>query len=88
MPKTLPKIASGNGTLRVTTGRELVVDYASAGFTSAPVVVASYSKEGENDTTTAGTLKVFDITTTGCKITISSGDTKHDYTVGWIATGN
>lgn len=88
VPSTLPKIASGNGTLRVTTGRELVVDYANSGFTSVPVVVASYSKEGENDTETAGTLKVFDITTTGCKITMSSGNTKHDYNVGWIATGN
>lgn len=81
------KIANGTGMAQVGTGKELVVDYSTTGFTSAPVVVASHCQTGESDTDTSGIVKVLSVTKTGCKISIIGGTPDHDYPVSWIATG-
>lgn len=80
------KIVSGSNTVTVTTGKETVIDYADAGFTAVPQVIASYSTDGSNPAPT-GVIKIFDKTTTGCKITISSGATGEYYPIDWVATG-
>ena len=80
------KIVSGSTTVTVTTGKETVIDYADAGFTAVPQVIASYSTDGSNPAPT-GIIKVFDKTATGCKITVSSGATGEYYPIDWIATG-
>lgn len=80
------KIVSGSTTVTVTTGKETVIDYAEAGFTAAPQVFASYSTDGRNPSPT-GVIKIFNKTATGCKITISSGETGVYYPIDWIATG-
>lgn len=80
------KIVSGSTTVTVTTGKETVIDYADAGFTVVPQVIASYSTNDGNPTAT-GIIKIFNKTTTGCKITISSGATREYYPIDWIATG-
>lgn len=81
------KIVSGNGTLGARTGEELSVDFTSAGFTVTPNVIASYYKTGDNDTEISGIVKVWNVTETGCKISITGGAVGHSYSVAWIATG-
>lgn len=80
------KIVSGSTTVTVTTGKETVINYADAGFTAVPQVLVTYSTTGSNPTPT-GIIKVFDKTTTGCKITVSSGAAKEQYPIDWMATG-
>lgn len=80
------KIVSGSTTVTVTTGKETVIDYADAGFTAVPQVLVTYSTTGSNPTPT-GIIKVFDKTTTGCKITVSSGAANEQYPIDWMATG-
>lgn len=80
------KIVSGSTTVTVTTGKETVIDYADAGFTAVPQVIASYSTDGVNPSPT-GIIKIFNKTATGCKITISSGATGEYYPIDWLATG-
>lgn len=80
------KIVSGSATVTVATGQETVIDYASAGFTTIPQVIVTYSTTGSNPTPN-GVIKVFNKTTTGCKITISSGSAGEFYPIDWIATG-
>lgn len=81
------KIVSGNGTLGARTGEELTVDFASAGFTETPNVIASYCKTGDNDADISGIVKVWNVNKTGCKISITGGAVGHSYTVAWIANG-
>ena len=81
------KIVSGNGTLGARTGEELSVDFTSAGFTVTPNVIASYYKTGDNDTEISGIVKVWNVTETGCKISITGGAVGHSYSVAWMATG-
>lgn len=80
------KIVSGSATVTVTSGQETVIDYSSAGFTEVPQVLVTYSTT-ENNPTPTGIIKVFNKTTTGCKITVSSGAAREFYPVDWIATG-
>lgn len=80
------KIVSGSTTVTVTSGQETVIDYADAGFTAVPQVFASYSTDGGNPSV-SGIIKIFNKTTTGCKITISSGESGVRYPIDWIATG-
>jgi hypothetical protein len=80
------KIMSGSATVTVASGKETVIDYASAGFTAVPQVLVTYSTTGGNPTPN-GIIKVFDKTATGCKITISSGSSGEFYPIDWIATG-
>ena len=80
------KIVSGSTTVTVTTGKETVIDYADAGFTAVPQVLVTYSTTGSNPSPT-GIIKVFDKTTTGCKITVSSGTANERYPIDWMATG-
>lgn len=80
------KIVSGSTTVTVTTGQETVIDYANAGFTEIPQVLVTYSTTGSNPTP-SGLIKVFNKTTTGCKITISSGASGEFYPIDWMATG-
>ena len=80
------KIVSGSTTVTVTTGKETVIDYADAGFTAVPQVLVTYSTTGSNPTPT-GIIKVFNKTTTGCKITVSSGAANEQYPIDWMATG-
>ncbi len=80
------KIVSGSATVTVTTGKETVIDYSSAGFTEVPQVLVTYSTAGSNPSPT-GIIKVFNKTDTGCKITVSSGATGEYYPIDWMATG-
>ena len=80
------KIVSGSTTVTVASGQETAIDYASAGFTEVPQVLVTYSTSGINPTPN-GIIKVFNKTTTGCKITISSGSAGEFYPIDWIATG-
>ena len=80
------KIVSGSSSVTVASGKETVIDYTSAGFTEIPQVLVTYSSSGSNPTPN-GIIKVFNKTTTGCKITISSGSAGEFYPIDWIATG-
>lgn len=80
------KIVSGSATVTVASGKETVIDYASAGFTEVPQVLVTYSTSGSNPTPN-GIIKVFNKTAAGCKITISSGSAGEFYPIDWIATG-
>ncbi len=80
------KIVSGSSTVTVTTGKETVIDYSSAGFTDVPQVLVTYSTTDANPTPN-GLIKVYNKTKTGCKITVSSGATGEYYPIDWMATG-
>lgn len=84
--RTRQKIVSGSTTVTVTTGKETVIDFADAGFTAVPQVLVTYSTTGSNPSP-SGIIKVFDKTTTGCKITVSTGSAREQYPIDWVAIG-
>lgn len=64
----------------------LSIDYSSAGFTSVPKVVASYSTTGSNWSGDNGALKIYSKTTTGA-IIIVGGSFNTSRAIDWIAFG-
>ena len=86
LPKArLPfKIAYGSG--NVNGSSALAIDYSSAGFTSVPYVVASYSTTGSNWSGDNGALKIYNKTTSGASV-IVGGSFNTARAIDWIAIG-
>ena len=78
------KIAYGSGS--VSGSSALTINYSSAGFTSVPCVVVSYSTTGSNWSGDNGALKIYSKTTTGATI-IVGGSFNTSRNVDWIAIG-
>ena len=78
------KYAYGSG--NVSGSSALPIDYSSAGFTSIPKVVASYSTTGSNWSGDNGALKIYSKTTTGA-IIIVGGSFNTSRAIDWIAIG-
>jgi hypothetical protein len=62
------------------------VDYSSAGFTSVPVVLVTYSTTGSNWSGDNGAIKVHSKTTSGCSIVVG-GNFSTSRAVDWLAFG-
>lgn len=80
------KCAYGTVSASVASGKEATLDYSSAGFTSAPCIVANYSTTGSNPSVN-GFIKVYNKTATSALLTLSSGSATATYPVDWIAIG-
>ena len=78
------KVAYGSGS--VSGSSALTINYSSAGFTSVPHVVASYSTTGSNWSGDNGALKIYNKTTTGAAI-IVGGSFNTSRNIDWIAIG-
>ena len=78
------KIAYGSGSVSGSSG--LTINYASAGFTSVPCVVVSYSTSSSNWSGDNGALKVHSKTTTGA-IIIVGGNFNTMRNIDWVAIG-
>ena len=78
------KVAYGSG--NVSGNSALAIDYSSAGFTSAPCVVVTYSTTGSNWSGDNGALKVHSKTKNGATI-IVGGNFNTARAVDWIAVG-
>ena len=78
------KVAYGSGS--VSGNSALTINYSSAGFTSVPCVVASYSTTGSNWSGDNGALKIYGKTTTGATI-IVGGSFNTSRNIDWIAIG-
>lgn len=62
------------------------VDYSSAGFTSTPVVLVTYSTTSGNWSGDNGAIKVHSKTTSGCYIVVG-GNFSTSRNVDWFAFG-
>ena len=78
------KIAYGSG--NVAGNSALTINYASAGFTSVPCVIVTYSTTGSNWSGDNGALKVYGKTTAGATI-IVGGSFNSSRQVDWVAVG-
>ena len=78
------KVAYGSGSVSGSTG--LNINYSSAGFTSVPYVVVSYSTSSSNWSGDNGALKIHSKTTTGATI-IVGGNFSTARNIDWIAIG-
>ena len=78
------KVAYGSG--NVSGNSALAIDYSSAGFTSAPCVVVTYSTTGSNWSGDNGALKVHSKTKNGATI-IVGGNFNTARAIDWIAVG-
>ena len=78
------KVAYGSGS--VSGNSALSINYNSAGFTSVPCVIASYSTTGSNWSGDNGALKIYSKTTTGATI-IVGGSFNTSRNIDWIALG-
>ncbi len=78
------KVAYGSGT--VSGSSAYYIDYSSAGFTSTPCVVASYSTTSGNWSGDNGALKIYSKTTSGATI-IVGGSFNTSRAFDWIALG-
>ena len=78
------KVAYGSGS--VSGSSALSINYSSAGFTSVPCIVASYSTTGSNWSGDNGALKIYGKTTTGATI-IVGGSFNTSRNIDWIAIG-
>ena len=78
------KVAYGSG--NVAGNSALTINYSSAGFTSVPHVVVSYSTTGSNWSGDNGALKVYNKTATGATI-IVGGSFNTSRAIDWIAIG-
>ena len=78
------KVAFGSGS--VSGNSALTINYASAGFTSVPCVIVTYSTTGSNWSGDNGALKVYSKTTTGATI-IVGGSFNTARNVDWVAIG-
>ena len=78
------KVAYGSG--NVSGNSALAIDYSSAGFSSAPCVVVTYSTTGSNWSGDNGALKVHSKTKNGATI-IVGGSFNTARAIDWIAVG-
>ena len=78
------KVAYGSGNVSGSSG--LNINYSSAGFTSVPCVVVSYSTSSSNWSGDNGALKIHSKTTTGATI-IVGGNFSTSRAIDWIAIG-
>ena len=78
------KVAYGSG--NVAGNSALTINYSSAGFTSVPHVVVSYSTTGSNWSGDNGALKIYNKTATGATI-IVGGSFNTSRAIDWIAIG-
>ena len=78
------KVAYGSGS--VAGNSALSINYSSAGFTSVPCVIVTYSTTGSNWSGDNGALKVYGKTTTGATI-IVGGSFNTARAIDWIAIG-
>lgn len=78
------KVAYGSG--NVSGNSALSINYSSAGFTSVPCVVLTYSTIGSNWSGDNGALKVHSKTTTGATV-IVGGNFNTSRVIDWIAIG-
>lgn len=78
------KVAYGSG--NVSGNSALSINYSSAGFTSVPCVVVTYSTTGSNWSGDNGALKVHSKTTTGATV-IVGGNFNTSRAIDWIAIG-
>ena len=78
------KVANGSGSISGSSA--LTINYSSAGFTSTPYVVASYSTTGSNWSGDNGAMKIYNKTTTGATI-IVGGSFSTSRNIDWIALG-
>lgn len=78
------KVAYGSG--NVSGNSALSINYSSAGFTSVPCVVLTYSTTGSNWSGDNGALKVHSKTTTGATV-IVGGNFNTSRAIDWIAIG-
>ena len=62
------------------------VDYSSAGFTSTPVVLVTYSTTGSNWSGDNGAIKVHSKTTSGCSVVVG-GNFSTNRACDWFAFG-
>ena len=62
------------------------VDYSSAGFTSTPVVLVTYSTTSGNWSGDNGAIKVHSKTTSGCYIVVG-GNFSTSRNIDWFAFG-
>lgn len=78
------KVAYGSGNMSGNSA--LSINYSSAGFTSVPCVVVTYSTTGSNWSGDNGALKVHSKTTTGATV-IVGGNFNTSRAIDWIAIG-
>lgn len=74
------------GTTSINGTSATYVNYASAGFTSIPVVMATYATTGANWSGDNGAIKVHNKTNAGCSIVVG-GSFSANRTVDWFAFG-
>ena len=79
------KVAYGSGS--VSGSSALTINYSSAGFTSVPCVIVTYSTTGSNWSGDNGAIKVYNKTTTGAAI-IVGGSFNTARAIDWVAIGN
>lgn len=83
--KPTVKIAYGGMTVGSTAAK--TIDYASAGFTKGPVVIAGYYTTSETPwSTSGGSIYVYNRTLTSANVIIG-GDFPTERAIGWIAVG-
>ena len=78
------KFAYGSTSINGSTATS--ISYASAGFTSVPVVLVTYSTTGSNWSGDNGAIKVHSKTTSGCSIVVG-GNFSTNRAVDWFAFG-
>ena len=74
------------GSTSISGSSSATISYSSAGFTSVPSVVATYSTTGSNWSGDNGAIKVYEKTTTSAKL-IVGGSFSTARSVDWIAIG-
>ena len=79
------KVAYGSGS--VAGNSALTINYSSAGFTSVPCVIVTYSTTGSNWSGDNGALKVYGKTTTGATV-IVGGSFNTSRNIDWVAIGS
>lgn len=78
------KLAYGTATINGSTATS--ISYSSAGFTSVPHVIVTYSTTGTNWSGDNGAIKVYNKTTTSANIVVG-GSFSSNRAVDWIAIG-
>lgn len=74
------------GSIAISGAASVSINYASAGFTSVPHVVATYATTGSNWSGDNGAIKIHTKTTTGCSIVVG-GSFNTARWADWIAIG-
>ena len=74
------------GSTSINSSKAVTINYSSAGFTSVPKVIVTYSTTGSNWSGDNGAIKVYSKTTTQALI-IVGGNFSSSRNVDWIAIG-